>query len=376
MIEAVLYSETTYEAQITVAISLASIFSVLFSIIQSVMYEKSKTASWRDNVLMVEKKKYKAFGIEVEDEHCMWEFCRGLAILSQHFFGGFMCVPFILGYETVFGYSTAALGRHGAMFEVGFEIYDVFYQVHTAIFKPDKFGGIAVIIFLFLHHFISLSLVTPMNVNFGDNWYYLAMVFNLQGAAIVGFGFAFYAQFLDLKIRENLRFMVYSCWVAAATMAITRGPCWIYLLYFLLIDLYNFSTVWFTVALIACTAMSLFNVFMVWDSYNRACKFHEKYNSPEELDDSDVEEIADLLSRASMNPLVRRFLPDQTTYDVPKFLKKQRSFTVQTPPKMTAVMSDPTAEHNKVKFLEKMKSEEEQQLPDIPDSDDEPAVEG
>lgn len=152
--------------------------------------------------------------------------CLGVAITLQHFVGGSLCLPSVLGVEM--RGASAALACHGALCEAGWELQDFVARAHQ-ILRQGQAGRrknpVPLLVILTLHHVAGQSLCIPMNIHYRTNRDYHEMVFLLQFAAFVALALQCYGFTLDVESRTGLRKMrgaVIILWLTVAYSRIVR----------------------------------------------------------------------------------------------------------------------------------------------------------
>lgn len=170
----------------------------------------------------------------------------------------------------------AALLRHGAITEVSYEVCDTIEQLQRRCLKPNGKDLVpnAALVFLGIHHFMSLTMVLPMNLVNSGNGYYAIVVFLLQFAAGFAVLLQHYSITLRLSIPSELRQMrVISVALFVAFLS-SRGPLFLWAGVKLLISLWEEGQR--TAAGVGATAfilMSLLNIGFIVDSAHRMKKF-------------------------------------------------------------------------------------------------------
>eukprot|EP00640_Fibrocapsa_japonica_P002401 CAMPEP_0113944458 /NCGR_PEP_ID=MMETSP1339-20121228/34436_1 /TAXON_ID=94617 /ORGANISM="Fibrocapsa japonica" /LENGTH=281 /DNA_ID=CAMNT_0000949671 /DNA_START=237 /DNA_END=1082 /DNA_ORIENTATION=+ /assembly_acc=CAM_ASM_000762 len=200
-----------------------------------------------------------------------------ISILMQHIIGGLLCVPAVFQIPMFSPSAAAALARHGALLEVGWELQDTFVRMYRVLF-----GGMdgraanprALLIFMALHHSMGLMLVMPMNILYGELHAYHELVFLLQSAAAVGLLSQQWGYTLDMSSSMGL-------WKAKCLFMLT----WVVMVYGRLLRYafvcmriifhisVNGQPVLFGFAVVVTVMMSLVNMVFIGDITEKVCKF-------------------------------------------------------------------------------------------------------
>lgn len=196
------------------------------------------------------------------------------AAIGQHGLGGALAAPAALGFG---GPVAAAMARHGALCEAGWELEDTIQRLWQVGFGGDK--GRAknppMLFFFFLvHHALGLSMVIPMNIFYGALPAYHQMVFLLQFAAFVAFTAQGYGWTLDVATAAGLWRMRAVSIIVAAVVVWTRLFRFVALARGLLGELYeDGSTIMASAAWPALCGMGLFNALITKDAVLKVIKF-------------------------------------------------------------------------------------------------------
>lgn len=228
-------------------------------------------------------------------------------VLVQHFVGGLLCLPSVLGLPIPIA-ASASLACHGALCEAGWEVMDTLHRWWSLAYggkfgrlflTPDevkKFAPLPFQILMLFHHSAGLMLVLPLNIWYRDNVYYHEGVMMLQLAAAVGLGCQLYGFTLDVKEPRDLlmmKILVVVSWVVIVWSRVLRyGFVW----YVLLTSFHADGN--FLVLRLACfpvVLLSLFNIVMVLDATGKMAKFlhmHADQSCPEEIQQACVRSMS------------------------------------------------------------------------------------
>jgi hypothetical protein len=140
-----------------------------------------------------------AYGMGFTDDSQGFIFgCTMFAVLAQHLISAVLCsfstfgpagyalIPALPGGQAV----AAALARHGALCEAGWEMQDVVTNILPRIISTGAVNGTDRI--MLIHHTLGLTMALPMNLFYGDNVTYHSLVFAIQFAACFGLAPQFY----------------------------------------------------------------------------------------------------------------------------------------------------------------------------------------
>ena len=127
----------------------------------------------------------KMVGDAWEDEESQIELAANTqCILVQHCVGGMLSLPSVLGMSYLFPAGvTAAMARHGALCEIGFEIQDTLLRTWQIVFGGEigrKRNPLSMMVIQLMHHSLAFCLVIPLNIYYPDNvWYHEGIVLPL-----------------------------------------------------------------------------------------------------------------------------------------------------------------------------------------------------
>ena len=241
-------------------------------IAQRVIRPYAEAAPWRDRWsgfwTSWFQKSLQLHGLPAEqyfDQACVFT-----AILLQHFVGGLLCVPSVVGAPLALA---APLARLGALCEAGWEFQDVVTMIYQRLFGGEaglkRFPNVVVVAQL-VHHAMGLSMVVPMNLALGDDRAYHEFVFLLQGAAFIALATQGYGFTLDVKTRGGLRTMKLISAFTVLVLLYSRGVRYVVVAAQLLraID----GPLWY-VGANAVGLMGLLNLAMTGDAAAKFVKF-------------------------------------------------------------------------------------------------------
>merc|ERR1712232_1187938 len=114
-----------------------------------------------------------------------------MAILMQHFLGGMLCLPVLLGLPQFSAPVAMAMARHGGSCEAGWEIQDYITRICEKAFggeKGNKKNPASIMVIFGIHHFMGTMMVIPMNLFFPTCYWSSLLVCLLQAAATLALG--------------------------------------------------------------------------------------------------------------------------------------------------------------------------------------------
>jgi hypothetical protein len=207
------------------------------------------------------------------------------ALLFQHLFGGFFLVSILFASPGHVGSVVAAMGRHGALHECGHEIMDTLRIVYKIAFgTPEEkkvFKG-AFSVVLMMHHTLGLCMIIPMNVYYGDQYWYLYCACILQFVAAV-------AMFLQqwgytINAKTHLTTLQLNVTVSFLIMVYGRVYAWSLAIYNLLPIFKADSLNFYYAACVLCAIFSLFNFLLLTDVTKKFVKFVFRKGGEEKAD--------------------------------------------------------------------------------------------
>lgn len=198
-------------------------------------------------------------------------------IMVQHFFGACLCLPAVLGWRWVSPPVASALACHGAICEVGWEIQDSAVRLKELLFDGElgrKKNPAGYLLVNAIHHSCALCLVLPLNLHYRDCPHYHEAIFLLQASVAVSLSCQQLGFTLDVGTRRGLRLMQVLVTVVFAAFLWGRllryGYLWSELLGMFHAD-GNFFML--RLAMAPLVLMSLFNILLVVDSFQKFHKF-------------------------------------------------------------------------------------------------------
>ena len=190
-----------------------------------------------------------------------WPKMQGIYL--QHFVGGALCIPAVLGYhESSWASSLACLG---VLSEMGWELSDVadiFVTRSMAVDGKERMPNTMVAI-LMIHHSMTLTLGLPLVLKYRELRELHLMTFNLQWAAAIAIGMNEYTKCLDLtKTRQLRTFRILNA-IGFVIMAWMRGFHWLVLCGRLMTIWYNDDEITFLIlGGLICILISGFNFIL------------------------------------------------------------------------------------------------------------------
>ena len=165
-----------------------------------------------------------------------WSKMQGIYL--QHFIGGALCLPAVLGYNQPWACSLACLG---VLSEMGWEMSDMADIVitrSTAIDGKERIPDTLVMI-MTIHHSMTLTLGLPLVMKYRNLRELHLLTFNLQWAAALAIGANEYCKTLDLNDMRQLWTFRIMNGICFGIMAWMRGVYWLYLCFQLHTRLYD-----------------------------------------------------------------------------------------------------------------------------------------
>ena len=230
--------------------------------------------AWKNHWTHRHERSLKAMGIEFRSNQDVFVWaCGFLAIACQHFVGGALCLPSVLGLG---GHTaTTALACHGAMCEVGWEVQDLFRSCQELLFEGE--GGKAknparILVLKGFHHMLALSMVIPMNLYYRESEEYHEFVFLLQFAAAIAVACTNYGYTLDVNTAGGLAKMkgvVTVTWVVMVYSRVIRFA----IVGWSLLGLLREDRIMYFAGLGALCLMCIFNALITFDATAKLVKF-------------------------------------------------------------------------------------------------------
>jgi len=159
-------------------------------------------------------------------------------VLLQHFLGGMLCAPSLLGW---FDDSTASsLACLGIISEMGWEIQDLITLFWKRFFTNDGKTKVPdyMLIIMPMHHSLTTTLAIPTILRYRNLRTLHWLCFDLQVASAVCLGVAEYTKLLDVTKKRDLDQFRVLTFFALVIAIWCRGIHWVYLLF-------DFSMIWF-----------------------------------------------------------------------------------------------------------------------------------
>ena len=218
--------------------SLAIFWSTIFYILHKILQPFATRQQWLRNAMGREYDRVglsmcKALNVNWNKERYIdimindWPKMQGIYL--QHFVGGALCIPAVIGCSTEpWATSLACLG---VLSEMGWELSDcadIFMTRSMSVDGKERMPNTMVYI-LMIHHSMTLSLGLPLVLKYRELRELHLMTFNLQWAAAIAISMNEYTKCLDLtKSRQLLTFRILNA-IGFIIMAWMRGFHWLYL---------------------------------------------------------------------------------------------------------------------------------------------------
>lgn len=225
-------------------------------------------------------------------------------VYLQHGFGLSLCVLGVFFSPEV----CATLVCHAALSEVGWELQDTLMRIKALLFDGEvgrrRNPPILLTMYAF-HHTCAFFLVVPLNMYYrNDKFYHEALVL-LQFAALSCGVCQQYGYTKDCAVpRERLQMRI-SVVVSLVSMVWTRLMRGTYLWYKLLDTLQNDGhVVFWRVAFVPIVGLTLFNMMIIIDCWNKFAKHvlrNELPTDPDKKKSASDEPAPTLLTRSSSN---------------------------------------------------------------------------
>ena len=214
-----------------------------------------------------------------------WPKMQGIYL--QHFVGGALCIPAVLGYTESWATSLACLG---ILSEMGWElsdITDIFVTRSMAVDGKERIPNTLMYI-MCVHHSMTLTLGLPLVLKYRELRELHLLTFNLQWAAAIAIGMNEYTKCLDLtKSRQLLTFRILNG-IGFVIMAWMRGLHWLFLCGRLMTIFYNDDEWTFMVlGSVIIVLITAFNFLLcIYPFGKKMLKFGPTSKSDKKLDDS------------------------------------------------------------------------------------------
>jgi len=294
LIDLILEENPTTQDLITIVLGLAALWLISFAVAVPIIASMVKDKPWfrkasdndyeRSAKAILEK-----IGIrQTVDQYFvffryMWPLLQ--CVCFQHFVGGILCLPSLLG---LLDESTASsLACLGILSEIGWEISDTLIWIHKRYFTENgkiKVPG-ALFIVIGLHHSLSSLLGIPMILNYRNSKTLHLICFEMQAASAVALFVKEYTKLLDVSVPRQLRLFQAMTGFALAVMVFCRLIHWPSLVF-------DFCKIWYeqkawTFMAIGTTLGLIFTIFnwcfCIQPYYARFVKFMNKSVEYEKL---------------------------------------------------------------------------------------------
>jgi len=309
--ENLLWCAPTWPVQLALATMQGLFWKVVTSFLAKLVFKPMVVANeqWIDLNAAKEKKQQS----EVPREQTIQNICELLVNLIQHAIGGALCIPVLINGNLGLSFSTAAaLARHGALTEVGYEVMDLVTRIYQITLGGPE-GKIknpkALFIGVCIHHFMGISMVLPMNIYYSDNYWYFYLVFLLQFAAAVALGSQQYGFTLDVSNKAGLLKMKIAVTLTFFVMWYSRAIAYVYVIGELLITFWDQSIGFFVAGCVANLAMLMINLIFVCESTEKFKKyisfnFDEEENKDKERRKSGANPKMSVARRVSLDAFI------------------------------------------------------------------------
>jgi len=235
-----------------------------------------RTKPWRAQWLKMQKAFFKkALFTSFDSDDDAFDFaCIFQALLVQHFMGGLLCLPSVLGFK---GSVISSFARQGALCEAGWELQDFIVRAQQRFFQGEKGRGMqpaALLLVCTMHHAMGQAMCIPMNMLYPDSPDYHEFVCLLQLAAFIAMGLQSYGYTLDVGTRSGLFQMKVTVTMSWVTIFYSRVLRFIVLGY-RLINSFASDGNW-TMLYVGCIVMVLmgfFNIMVFVDATAKLNKF-------------------------------------------------------------------------------------------------------
>lgn len=218
-------AESTWEAQMVLMVIWAvTWYCVLKCAAKYVIEPFVNSRPWREQWVDLNDKTLRnsmMIEFKTREEVFSWA-CAFAAISCQHFVGGVLCLPSVIGGPSALA---SALACHGGLCEAGWELQDCIVRTYQIIFggkagKAQNPPGLLVL--LLMHHAMGMGMVLPMNMKYRDNVDYHEFIALLQLAAFFVISLSNYGYILDVKTSSGLNQMRVGASITVAIIFHTR----------------------------------------------------------------------------------------------------------------------------------------------------------
>lgn len=274
--QSMLFAESEVATQFALVLVWALVWNRAFRLLtQRVVKPWVSRQPWKAQFVQLSARSVESFGVKVlGEEHAFDIACESISVFSQHAVGGALCLPSVLGAGSP---AAAAMARHGALSEAGWEAGDIVVRLGQRLFGGEEGRAknpTGLLVFLVLHHALGMGLVLPMNLVYGSNPLYHEMVFILQFAGFVAMAAQSYGFTLDVNSAGGLLRMRVTSIFVLVTMGWSRVLRFLPLAFACLSTLYGDGHLWLLFAAgPALCCMGVVNALLVFDSIKRTLKY-------------------------------------------------------------------------------------------------------
>jgi len=276
-LEALVMADSTWETQIALLVIWSIIWYFVITCAAKYVIEPFVASRpWRDQWVDLNDRTFRtSMMIEFKTREEVFTFaCMFAAISCQHFVGGVLCLPSLLGGHSAWA---SALACHGGLCEAGWELQDCIVRTYQIIFGGEAGRAknpVAIVVLLLMHHAMGMGMVLPMNMAYRDSADYHEFVALLQLAAFFVIFLSNYGYTLDVKMSSGLKQMRACASITFAIILYTRWFRFALVAYRLVS---TFSSDGNMTMLcgggVAIALMGLFNILIALDSLKKLGKF-------------------------------------------------------------------------------------------------------
>lgn len=273
----VLLAEGSPSVQLFEILLLALVWWATFSKVRGRVLALEDRPWFEKAVLRTQESFRKSLRVELDLPEAARNYAQYAALAVQHFAGGLLCLPALLGVlPPEVG---SVLTRHGALSEVAWEVMDVCEKAHQRWIKPGGAKGRAevpdsLLKLVLCHHLMATTMVMPVNAFYSDARGYAALVFALQGAAALSLAVNVYIFSSDMNEPSQLFRMRALAVFQVVFVLITRGVLFTAGTFDLLRSFHSDgAAVFLALSVPAVLGMCLINFMFIYDSWWRMQKF-------------------------------------------------------------------------------------------------------
>ena len=228
-----------------------------------------KAKPYCKKIVEVTHKKFKAKGLgPFSDDFAIDYFLMWILIGHQHLASSLLTIPMVFSLPISMEYKTS-LVRHAALFEMGWEWYDIIKSTNQLREVGKSFKKIFIL--TMAHHLTAQFFAIPMNLNHSDNWFVAYLIFLLQGAAAVAYLGKGYIETLDFET-ETTKVCITS-WIIFVVIFISRGPMFVWCVYNLFPVIKSEGGIFCILFFIAVSGMGLLNLLFIYYNGERSFKY-------------------------------------------------------------------------------------------------------